>query len=82
MFMNEDAVNLEFVHNNTINLQDKVFNSSGRKIYNFVDDVLDTVLVNLRQLNDLKRCTKRGELYKVTKVISTRILYLLDAIHK
>jgi hypothetical protein len=79
--MNTDAVNLEFLHAHTLSLQGSVFNGSGRRITNVADGVDNVDAVNARQMHDLTRYTK-SELYKVVKILRTRIDKVLAYVYK
>ena len=63
----KDAVNLEYLYDNTISLQSNAFYAGERKITNIADGVADTDAVTVRQMHELKLHIKT-ELYKVTQV--------------
>lgn len=79
--VHKDAVNLDFMLNNTVSLQGTFFNASGRLISNLTDGALPMDAVNVRQIEEIKRYVKR-ELYTLAKVLQMRVDKLLSYIYK
>lgn len=70
-----------FLHNNTISLQDKFLNASGRAIKNLSNRVYNGDAVTVRQF-DVYKVYVKSKLYKVMKVFETRINTILSYTYK
>lgn len=76
-----DAVNLNFMRENSITLQDGIFNAGGKKIVNVTSGSGENDVVNVQQLNVLKRHTE-SELYKINNVVRFHLDRIYNKLHQ
>jgi hypothetical protein len=80
--LSSDAVNFKFMLDNTVSLRDDdVFNGAGKRITNVANGSADTDVVNVRQMNELRRHTK-SELYKMNNIFRNHIEKLAMGMNK
>lgn len=79
--MSRDTANLKFLQNNSLCLQEDVFNTSGFAIKNLSDGENSGDAVIVCQL-DVYKLYVKSELYKVLKVFETFINTILSYIYK
>lgn len=75
-----DAVNLEYVRNNSIFLQGNSFNAKGKTITNLAHGISDADAVNVRQIYDFK-LDEKSELHKIVKILQKRIDKIIQYIY-